>query len=54
MDVEQIHFIDNFINIFTKALPTSTFKKIMHATECNILSRFFFPKRYIMTIIDVY
>ena len=28
--VQQIHSIDNLADLFTKSLPTSTFKKLIH------------------------
>ena len=30
IDVQQIHSSDNLVDLFTKSLPTSTFKKLIH------------------------
>lgn len=30
INIKQIHSIDNFANMFTKALPTSTCEKIVY------------------------
>ncbi|RVW45253.1 Retrovirus-related Pol polyprotein from transposon TNT 1-94 [Vitis vinifera] len=34
IDVQQIRSSDNLADLFTKSLPTSTFKKLIHRLEC--------------------
>ena len=33
IDVQQIHSSNNLADLFTKSLPTSTFKKLIHKIE---------------------
>ena len=37
IDVQQIHSSDNLADLFTKSLPTSTFKKLIHRIEMRQL-----------------
>ncbi|QHN81506.1 Putative reverse transcriptase [Arachis hypogaea] len=37
IDVQQIHSNDNLADLFTKALPTSTFKKLVYKTRMRQL-----------------
>jgi hypothetical protein len=37
IDIKQIRLIDNLTNLFTKSLPTSTFKKLVHNIRMRYL-----------------
>ena len=54
IDVQQIHSSGNFTGLFTKSLPTSTFKKLTHNIIMLQLKDIDARERYVYDMMLVY